>query len=178
MKLLRKIHRWSGLLFFALLVFYCTTGLLLNHRRAFDYFVDRQRQTMTVAPVDISALRQVIDRYVRLAGEEMPPTVVKIKPDSTVELLYGSHGVVTYVFPPDAGTMEKITKKPRQPLHWLNRLHKVFRTTDGWLAVADLAAAGLLHAGITGLFIFRYRPPACLLLVLGLALTLTGFLLL
>ncbi len=38
-KLFKNIHRWIGLLLVGFVVFYCFTGILLNHRKGFNYFI-------------------------------------------------------------------------------------------------------------------------------------------
>jgi len=170
---LRKIHRWVGLFCFGLVVFYCVTGIALNHRRDFDYFLDRFRTTQPLAaPMDTTALTNLLDRLAALTGEDRPPTVVKITPDGTVALLYGSHGVVTYRFAAGSSVMERIEKRPWQPWTLLNRFHKVAGTRTLWLMVADVAAAGLILVSITGLFVLRYRRLDWLLLAGGLVLVL------
>ena len=170
-KWLRKLHRWLGLTCFGLLLFYCITGIALNHRRAFGYFLDRVHTSRPlVAPVDTSEISAVIERLAARTGEDRPPTVVKITPDGTVALLYGSHGVVTYTFTPGVAAMERIEKRPRQPWFLLNRFHKVVRTRPAWLLVADATAACLIVVAVTGLFVFRYRRLDWLLLVAGLFL--------
>jgi len=177
MKLLRKIHRLSGLACLGALLFYCVTGLLLNHRSVLGYFIERQREESRIERIDAGELTGVLDRYQAATGEKKKPTVVKVKPDGTVELLYGSHGVVTYVFAPGSDRMVRITKRPIEPWNRLNRLHKVFRTGVGWTFLADLAAAGLLLVAVSGIFIFRFRRSDWLALAGGVLLLAAGIML-
>ncbi|HEB50759.1 MAG TPA: hypothetical protein ENI89_09135 [Desulfobulbus sp.] len=73
--------------------------------------------------------------------------------------------------------MKRIEKVPRQPWSHLNNLHKVFKTSRIWLAIADLTCLSILLVTITGLFIFRYRPLDWLLVIGGVALMTLGLLL-
>ncbi len=176
-KWLRNLHRWLGLLSLGLLLLYCVTGVLLNHRRAFGYFIDRIRTVRPLeAPVDTSEIATVVARLAARTGEGRPPTVVKITPDGTVSLLYGSHGAVTYTFAPGAPAMERVEKRPRQPWFRLNRFHKVVRTHAAWLVLADFAALCLVFVALTGLFLFRYRRLDRWLLAAGLLLVAGGVL--
>jgi hypothetical protein len=174
MLLLRTLHRWGGLSLVALLVFYCLTGILMNHRQVFDYFLVRQNEKRTVEPVDIGELGRTINRYAQLTGESKPPAVVRITNDGTVELLYGSHGAVTYVFPSGKGEMEKIVKVPTRPWYWLNKLHKAAGTGSGWLTVADFAGVALLFLAGSGLFLMHWRRGDWLALMLGGTILLLG----
>ncbi len=176
---LRKLHRWLGLFFCGLLLFYCVTGIALNHRRAFGYFTDRLRAVYPLAaPVDTSEIAKVIDRLAAMTGEDRPPTVVKITPDGKVALLYGSHGVVTYTFSPGVAEVQRVEKRARQPWFRLNRFHKAVRTHPLWLLLADVTALCLLVVAVTGLFIFRYRRLDWWLLITGCLLLAAGVVLL
>ncbi len=174
LRLLRKLHRWTGLLIAALVIFYCITGLLLNHRRSFSYFIDR-RTTISRVPVsDTAVMRAFIDLYKNQIGRSDDPTVIRIRGAETIEFLYGSHGKTTYIIDPGKGVMTTIEKTPRQPWHRLNSLHKVFRTSGPWLAMADFTALSVLLVTISGLVLFRYRPLDWFLLCGGLVLMIVG----
>ncbi|MEW6426912.1 MAG: PepSY-associated TM helix domain-containing protein [Thermodesulfobacteriota bacterium] len=174
MKLLRTLHRWGGLLLSALAVFYCLTGVLMNHRAALGYFQEKKSEKKTVAVVETAPLTATIGRYVALTGEPKPPGVVKIRDDDTVELLYGSHGAVTYVFPPGTGEMEKIVKTPSEPWYRWNVLHKAAGTGTAWLTLADFTGGALLAVAATGLFLIHWRRGDWLALLLGCGLLLLG----
>ena len=176
LRLLRRLHRWFGLGVAALVIFYCITGLLLNHRRAFSYFIDRQTTVSKVPVSDTSVMRAFIDLYKQQIGRADDPTVIRIRGSQTIEFLYGSHGKTTYIIYPRKGEMRKIEKSPRQPWHHLNRLHKVFRTSRLWLAIADLACLSILLVTVSGLFILRYRPLDWFLVFGGVALLMIGLL--
>lgn len=177
MSLLRTLHRWGGLLLFALTAFYGLTGVLLNHRAALGYFQEIRSEKRPVETVDTGPLMRTIGRYVAQTGEPKPPGVVKIREDGTVELLYGSHGLVTYVFPPGKGEMEKMVKTPHEPWHRLNVLHKAAGTSAGWLLLADASGAALFAVAASGLFLLRWRRREWLALVLGGGLLLVGMVL-
>ncbi len=169
-KLLRNIHRWGGLVLTIFVIFYCFTGILLNHRKDFDYFIIKKRSESTVPVSDIKRLRKFIDFYKAQINRKDDPTVIKIKNGKIIEFLYGSHGKTTFIIDPLKGRMEKIEKIPAQPWAWLNRLHKAFKTADIWIFVTDAVSVILILVTITGLFIFRYRKLDYTLIVLGLVI--------
>ncbi|HIJ79227.1 MAG: PepSY domain-containing protein [Desulfobulbaceae bacterium] len=157
MKTWRNLHRWTGLALVGFVAFYCFTGLLLNHRQAFDYFIDKEI-TVTAVPVsDPVVLRDFIETYKRQINRSDDPKVIRIRDGRQIEFLYGSHGKTTYVIDPARGTMETVEKIDRQPWLWLNNVHNAFKTSWLWVAVADGAALGIFFLGLSGLLIFRYK---------------------
>ncbi|WP_457573231.1 PepSY-associated TM helix domain-containing protein [Desulfolithobacter sp.] len=172
--LLRNLHRWFGLLLAGLVVFYCFTGLLLNHRKSFGYFIDKHRSITRVDQSDIRLMREFIEFYKNQIGRSDDPTVIRIRGGSTIEFLYGSHGRTTYIIDPARGTMEQIDKTPRQPWNYLNSLHKVFKTSTAWLVVADFACVTILLVTLTGLFMLRYRALDWVLVIGGALLLAVG----
>ncbi|WP_456387139.1 PepSY-associated TM helix domain-containing protein [Desulfolithobacter sp.] len=172
--LLRTLHRWFGLLLAGLIIFYCFTGLLLNHRKSFGYFIDRHRSVTRVEKSDTRQIREFIDFYKNQIGRSDDPTVIRIRGGSTIEFLYGSHGRTTYIIDPVRGTMEKVEKTPRQPWNYLNRLHKAFKTSTAWVVVADFASVAIFLLTLTGFFILRYRPLDWLMVIGGILLLAVG----
>jgi hypothetical protein len=121
-------------------------------------------------------LREFIDTYKKQIQRNDDPTVIRIRKDKTIEFLYGSHGTTTYIIDPQQGTMEKIDKFPQQPWFWLNRLHKAFKTSNGWLLMADTAALAILLVTISGMLMVTYRTREILLVATGgLLLVLAAF---
>lgn len=174
LRLLRKLHRWFGLFLAGLVIFYCITGLLLNHRKTFNYFTDKHRTVSRVEPSDSTLLREFINLYKNQIGRSDDPTVIRIRNGQTIEFLYGSHGRTTFIIDPEKGAMTTIEKRPRRPWNRLNSLHKVFKTNTLWLIIADFTCIAILLITLTGLVIFRYRPLDWLLLIGGVLLLLTG----
>ncbi len=174
LRLLRKLHRWFGLFLAGLIIFYCITGLLLNHRRALGYFIDKQQTVSRVKQSDISRMREFIDYYKNQIGRNDDPTVIRIRNGKTIEFLYGSHGKTTFIIDPEKGEMQTIEKKHRQPWSRLNSLHKVFKTSTVWLIIADCTCIAILLITLTGLVILRYRPLDWMLVIGGVLLFFTG----
>lgn len=170
----RKIHRWSGLFLVGFILFYCFTGLLLNHRRDFDYFQTRRESVSRIEVGDQHALTTFIDAYKRQINREDNPAVIRIKPDGVVEFLYGSHGRTTFVIDPKEGTMTRIDKEDQQPWYLLNRLHKAYKTTSFWLVLTDTIALLVIFLTMSGLLILRYRQQDILLLTAGIVVFLLG----
>lgn len=170
----RKIHRWLGLLLVGYVIFYCLTGLLLNHRQDFNYFQAKQTSVVPIKVENQEMMQGVIDAYKQQINRSDNPKVIRIKDGGVIEFLYGSHGRTTYVIEPQAGTMTRIDKEDQQPWYWLNRLHKAYKTSLAWQLLADCIALLAMFLTCTGLFIFRYNRQDFLLLVGGLLLFLLG----
>lgn len=62
-QLLFKLHRWGGLILAAFILFYCVTGILLNHRNAFDYFTIKAHSRGRVEVSDTTALEAFLQQY-------------------------------------------------------------------------------------------------------------------
>ncbi len=176
-RLMRKIHRWGGLLLAAFIIFYCVTGILLNHRGFFDYFVFRKKTDSRVPASDIGLMKSFVEFYKKQINRSDDPVVIRIREGKTIEFLYGSHGKTTYIINPEEGTMRKIEKEPRQPLYWLNNLHKAFKTGTLWILLSDLASAVIVVVTITGLVILRYRMVDYIMLFAGVLILAAGALL-
>jgi hypothetical protein len=164
---MRNIHRWTGLLALGFIIFYSATGILLDHRQSFDYFTTRLRRESTVPALNSAGILKALTAYEAATGESGPPTVVRLRHDGTVELLYGSHGLITYVFKPGSTRLLRLEKKNMQPLHWLYRLHKAANTSKRWVALADVAAILILIAAVSALFIVKLCRNDWLLLAGG-----------
>ncbi len=168
----RKIHRWIGLVVAGLVIFYCLTGILLNHRRYFAFFIAKDVTVSSVPTSDTSVMRTFIDMYKKQINRMDDPTVIRIRGDESIEFLYGSHGKTTYIIHPRDGRMLRIDKRYRQPWTWLNNLHKAFKTHMAWVVLSDVFCAMLLLVIFSGLTLPRYRPLDWCLLAGGLLIML------
>ncbi len=173
-RLFYKLHRWGGLLLATMVVFYCLTGILLNHRAGFNYFTSKDRQVVQVPVTDTTAMEAFLAIYKQQINRADDPKVIRIRADRTIEFLYGSHGKTTYIIHPVQGRMEVVEKHSQQPLTFLNNLHKAAKTSVLWVIMADLAAAVIIGVTITGLLVFRYRRLDFVLLGGGVLLLLIG----
>jgi len=176
-RIMRKIHRWGGLLLAAFIIFYCVTGILLNHRKYFDYFFTRNETVYEVPVSDIHSITAFVDYYKEQIGRSDDPAVIRIREGRTVEFLYGSHGKTTYVINPQEGLMKKIEKSPHQPLFWLNNLHKAFQTGTSWLLLTDTVSVIIIVATITGLIVLKYRLLDFIMVFGGVLIFMIGALL-
>jgi len=168
LRLFRRLHRWCGLLLAGLICFYCLTGLLLNHRRDFGYYLEKIETVSDVPRSDTSLMRSFIETYKRQIGRQDDPAVIRIRGGQAIEFLYGSHGKTTYVIYPDTGKMKRVVKRARQPWVRLNNLHKVVKTSTAWLIVADCTCLAILFLTLSGLLILPYRLLDWLLFLAGL----------
>lgn len=149
----RRWHRIGGVVVTLPLVFYALTGILLNHRRSFEYFQDRRTETRPVDPMDMAPLREFLAFYKERIGREDDPAVIRIRNGTTVEFLYGTHGQTTYVIDPEAGRLTRIVKTYREPWTTMNRLHKAFKTPEAWAWASDAISLVLVAAALTGLWL-------------------------
>lgn len=171
---LHTLHRIGGLLTAAFILCYSLTGILLNHRQAFDYFQTSQIAEFPTPKSDLGTINDFIARYREQIGRPDAPEVIRIKNGSTIELLYGSHGQTTYTINPATGTMKVETKSPSQPLYFLNKLHKAAKTKPAWLWLSDFLALCLIASTVSILTVMRYRPMDYCLLIAGIGLCLAG----
>ncbi|MCI5146159.1 MAG: hypothetical protein D3923_11675 [Candidatus Electrothrix sp. AR3] len=91
-----------------------------------------------------------------------------------IEFLYGSHGKITYIIDPQASTITRIEKLNQQPWHWLNRLHKAYKTNTFWIILTDSIALLIMVLTFSGLVIFRYKRQDIILLLLGILCLIIG----
>ena len=173
-RILHKLHRWGGLLLATIVIFYCVTGILLNHRGAFKYFTSKDQQVMQVPVTDTSGLESFLAGYKQQINRSDDPKVIRIREDRTIEFLYGSHGKTTYIIHPSEGRMEVVEKHYQQPLTFLNNLHKAAKTSFLWVILADLAAVVIIGVTVTGLLVFKYRRIDFVLLGGGVLLLVVG----
>jgi len=173
-RIFHTLHRWFGLGLAATVIFYCLTGILLNHRAGFAYFTDKEQREVRVPVTDTAPLDEVLDSYKKQISRTDDPKVIRISEDRSIEFLYGSHGKTTYVIHPAEGRMEIIDKRPQQPLTFLNDLHKAVKTSTLWVILADLAAAVIIGVTVTGLLVVRYRRVDFVLLGGGGLLLIVG----
>lgn len=176
-RLLHQTHRFGGLFLAFFILFYCLTGIILNHRQAFEHFTAKEVRRQQVTPADPAVLTSFIDHYKKQLGRQDNPAVIRIRDNQTIEFLYGSHGQTTFSIDPTSGVMEVITKRPRQPLYWLNKLHKAFGTGPGWLLLTDLLTLLAVVTTISIMMAMKYRAIDFAMLAAGVLITLSGVIL-
>lgn len=166
--ILRSIHRMGGLLVAAFVLFYSVTGIMLNHRKGFGYFYRIEESEAGIPREQDKRISKFIEHYKGLINREDNPTVIKIKDEKTIELLYGSHGLTRYVIKPEEGRVIKKEKVFLEPLNRLNNLlHKAVNTGSIWIYLSDIFSGVLILSTVTGLFIFRYKKLDVALLLIG-----------
>ncbi len=128
-------------------------------------------------PVEVQSqesIQNFIDFYKQQINRQDNPKVIRIKGDGVVEFLYGSHGRTTFIIEPQSGTMTRVEKSDNQPWYWLNRLHKIYKTSNIWQLLADGIALLLILLLLSGLIVLRYTRQDFLLLIGGFLLILIG----
>ncbi|MFW8601865.1 hypothetical protein ACOHYD_10340 [Desulfobacterota bacterium M19] len=176
-RLAHKIHRLGGLLTAAFIIFYCLSGIMLNHRQAFSFFYQRQPESRAIKTVSNQAVRDFIGHYQNIIQRPDTPRVIRLRDGGRrLEFLYGFHGRTTYIINQDTGLMEIIHKRPQPGLAWLANLHKAFKTSNIWIYLSDFLSIILCLATLSILVVMRYRFLDLVFLGLGLFLCLGGML--
>ncbi len=173
-RLLTTIHRWGGLGLASFIIFYCVTGIMLNHRKSFGYSIEKETTRYEVPKSDSALMKSFIEFYKKQIDREDDPAVIKIRDGNTIEFLYGFHGSTTYIIDPEKGMMEKVEKSDKGSLYFLNRLHKAFKTGTFWLVFSDIASVLVLIITITGLVVLKYKKTDFIFLLLGVFVLFTG----
>ena len=171
---LHKIHRWGGLILAFFILFYSITGILLNHRKAFNYFIIKDSFQQKVLPADISEINKFIDHYKNQINRSDDPKLIRIRNGQTIEFLYGSHGKTTYIIDPISGSMEVIQKQSSLPLFWLNALHKASQTSTLWIIITDFFSVLLIVITLASMIVMRYRPIDFALIATGISILIMG----
>lgn len=173
-KILYKIHRWGGLFLALYVLFYSITGILLNHRQSFDYFIKKSSTFQAITTLDATPINTFIDHYKKQIQRNDDPKIIRIRPDNTVEFLYGSHGKITYIISPETGQMETVTKHDNEPFNFLNKLHKASGTSSFWIELSDALSLLLILITLSSLAYLRYKPTDFIMIGLGLLFCLLG----
>lgn len=170
----RTVHRWCGLALATFLIFYCLTGILLNHRRSFNYFITETTSVNRVSQTDPTPMQEVLDLYKNQINRHDTPRVIRLPGNGRIEFLYGSHGKITYSIDPETGIMEKTEKNALQPFRYLNNFHKIIGTGYYWLLISDLVCLATIVLTVSGLVVMQYRRSDFLLIGCGIILLLLG----
>ncbi len=172
-----RIHRWGGLFLTAYILFYCLSGIALNHRQAFSYFLKINSSHQSIAVTSNKPVADFINFYKKIINRPDSPKVIRLQDNGKkIEFLYGFHGQTTYIITPATGKMEIRTKTPAT-FHWLNRLHKAFKTSKVWLVLSDTLAVILCLVTLIILMVMRYRPIDIFFLIGGVIICLAGVIL-
>lgn len=157
----RWLHIYLAMSFLALLLFFCITGITLNHT---DWFSDdEKRQT-----VELMLPQTMVEQ---LSHSEVPDTAMLVrfieektrltKPrsiDISLDLgeisfdypLPAAYAFATYFI----GSNElEIEHKPGSAIMLLNDLHKGRHSGDAWSLVIDISAIAIALFSVTGLII-------------------------
>ncbi len=170
-----RLHRWGGLFLTAFILFYSLSGIMLNHRQSFAYFIHKDSSLQKIQPADSKSVIKFVNHYKNQINRPDSPKVIRIHDGGQkIEFLYGFHGQTTYIITPATGLMETITKSQVPYLYWLNRLHKAFKTNQLWIIMSDIFSVLLCIVTLTALVVMRYRPIDIIILVGGVLICLMG----
>jgi hypothetical protein len=163
----RTVHLVTSLLTVGFIIFYTFTGLLLNHRRWFNNFLNEK----LVPRRQVFANPAFLDDFIRTCQQNThdvrKPFMIIIREGRIIDFRYDRHGIASWLIDPKKGVVTRVTKTPEEPWHALKWLHVNYRTTRAWVVVSDIIALLILLAAISGLFCRRYRRREILLLLAG-----------
>ena len=173
--LCRKLHRWGGLFLTAFILFYSLSGIMLNHRQAFSYFLQQDSSHQKIQPTDSRAVTAFINYYKNKINRPDSPKVIRIHDGGKqIEFLYGFHGHTTYTITTATGELDIKTKHQVPFLYRLSQLHKAFKTSKLWLILSDVLSVILCLVTLAILFVMRYRPIDIIMLTSGVIICLAG----
>ncbi len=179
---LRKIHRWSSLFVVFFLIFYCLSGVLLNHKRNFKFLKPKVVSVKKVVKMDPSPIVTIVNRYLSYIPETEKPRAIVIDTDGTINILYGDMKKLAYnkayIILPKLGILKEKVKKPVEPLHFLKRFHKSYHVNKIWIFVSDILTLVVIVSIVTGLFITNYKGVNLFFILLGLIVLVFSFILL
>nr|MBF0223478.1 PepSY-associated TM helix domain-containing protein [Desulfobulbaceae bacterium] len=173
-KFLYKIHRWGGLFIAVFVLFYSLTGILLNHRQSFDFFIEKSSTFHTITPLDATPINTFIDHYKKQINRNDDPKIIRIRQDNAIEFLYGSHGKTTYIITPETGQMETVTKHDSEPFAYFNKLHKASGTSRLWVVLTDAVSLLLIVITLSSLAYLRYKALDFIMIGMGVLFCLLG----
>ena len=152
----RTIHRLTGLFTLVFLLFYAFSGVLLNHRKYFNHFMDVTTETKKVA-FDPDLLRDFREQCQAITGRDEEPETIFIKDKDTIEIRYARHDAKLYRILPTRSTLETDTRVYQQPWHGMKWLHVAYQTSPMWVWATDVVGICMIIMGLSALFCFRYR---------------------
>lgn len=176
--LCRWLHIYISTALFSLLLFFCVTGITLNHPQWGTSSLENTIElplpnhiNQTIAGNDelpIKAIQQFIEWHTGLTN----PRNIDVMPDL---------GEITYDYPLPAGyafvtvlieeALVEIAYKEGTFIGLLNDLHKGRHSGEVWQWLIDISAALMLLFTFTGLFILlqnaKHRRKSLLVLLLG-----------
>jgi hypothetical protein len=174
-KICRKLHRWGGLFLTAYILFYSLSGIMLNHRQAFSFFLKKDSNHQKIQPTNSQPVMDFINYYKAQINRSDSPKVIRLHDGGKqIEFLYGFHGQTTYIITPATGDMEVKTKHHLPFLYRLSQLHKAFKTSRPWLILSDSLSILLCLVTLAILFVMRYRPIDIIILIGGVIICLAG----
>ena len=163
----RTIHLYTSFLAVGFLIFYTFTGILLNHRKWFNNFLNEKHVARRQVFRDPDFLQNFIRECQKNTHDTRKPFMIIIRDGKTIDFRYDRHGTDSWLLDPAKGVVTRVTKTPEEPWHALKWLHVNYRTTRAWVVISDLIALLILLSALSGLFCRRYRRREILLLLAG-----------
>ncbi|MFT4021980.1 MAG: PepSY-associated TM helix domain-containing protein [Acinetobacter sp.] len=156
----RYIHGWLSAFTFITLMFFATTGLLLNNP---DWFADQSQEKIVTVKLPaniVEAIRQqenpsdYVLNYLRknhdFVGRFQSGEVV----DGEVMIHLQSPAGVTDIWVKTDESIAEITQKSASVVSLLNDLHKGKNTAKSWKLLIDIVAILILVLSVAGYILF------------------------
>ena len=152
LKTLREVHLYLSLISFVFLIFFCVTGIALNHQ---DWLAGEGTTTWKQAQLDDELqLQQALARWKLSLTQEQTDTL-----QQTGELSIDSPGKRQYLLLAPSGAQQLLSWE-KTCFGWLaklNELHPSRHVTWVWRLVSDVVAITLIIICVSGLLL-SLRP--------------------
>ncbi len=176
---LRKIHRWSSFFILVFLIFYCISGLLLNHKKVFKFLKTEVLYVKTVPQTNPKPIINIIKKYEKFIPEKDKPRAIVIDKNGKLYFLFGSMKKLAfqkaYFINPLKGQLEKVEKIPVEPLYLMKNFHKSHNVKKAWIFISDLLTFLIIISCISGLLIIHWRKSDYYVLIAGALVLLISF---
>lgn len=178
LKWTRTVHVYLTLAAMVLLLFFATTGFLMNHESWFKGTARTVEETATI-PADILAgdrltLVEYLRAHLGAVGEAKfsDKTEKSTDPKAALAINFRKPGVTTDFVIKKTGET-KITRSHRGLFGLVTDMHRGKQSTAAWRILTDLTALSLAAAIVTGFILWLSLKKRRTLGIIGLALCVT-----
>lgn len=161
MKAFRKIHRWSSLFILFFLIFYCVSGIFLNHKKTFKFLKTKIIYEKSVEKGSSRPVINLIEKYKKFVPEKEKPRAIVIDDKGRVIFLFGAMKKLgfnkAYFINPKKGKLQKVEKLPVEPFYFMKNFHKSYRVKYIWTIISDILTVIILISCISGILIINFK---------------------
>ena len=152
-QLIRVLHRDIGYFCVGMTIFFCVSGIAVNHIDDWNPSYSRSTEQINLGPLSGTTLDELQTEVVTKAGLDPEDVAGRHRPERGVFIVFLPHGGEAKVRTSDGrGTVLRVESRPF--LFESNVLH-LNHIKGLWTYVSDAFAVLLLTLAITGLFILK-----------------------